>query len=149
MRTSWDSTWLATASVVAARSKCSTRQVGAVLVSADNGYLVVGYNGPPAGMQAEGKCENWCPRSSGQKKSDYTDCPAVHAEMNALLRADRSLLEGGTAYVSTAPCYTCAKALANSGVKRVVFLETPEKPHRSPQASIDILQKSGLEVDIK
>ena len=149
MRTSWDETWLATATVVAGRSKCDTRQVGAVLVSEDNGYLVVGYNGPPAGYPAEGTCNNWCPRrQAGQcKDRDYLDCPSVHAELNALLRADRSLLTGGTAYITTAPCYNCAKALANSGLKRVVYPRTPEKKHRSPAASLELLEASGLEVE--
>lgn len=47
-RPSWDETFLAMAAVIARRSACCKRQVGAVLVR-ENHVISVGYNGPPKG----------------------------------------------------------------------------------------------------
>jgi dCMP deaminase len=55
--------------------------------------------------------------------SDYDNCIANHAEVNALLYADRSKVEGGTLYITAEPCTGCRKVIANSGVLRVVWPE--------------------------
>lgn len=146
-RPSWDETWLAVADVVAQRSLCSRRKAGCVLVSADNRIIGSGYNGPPAGypVPANAECTQWCPRAtSGGTTNNYDDCPAAHSEPNALMYSDRVQREGGTAYVTSCPCLTCAKNLANSGIARVVFRIGKEDAVRDPRASISLLTKSGI-----
>ena len=44
----------------------------------------------------------------------------VFAEANALLFASPQDREGATIYTSAAPCFSCAKLIANSGIKEVV-----------------------------
>lgn len=78
----------------------------------------------------------------------YEDCPSIHAEANALLFSDRSAREGGTIYVSSTICYTCAKLVANSGLKRAVFpVLSDVYAHRNPQRSVDFLISCGIDVD--
>jgi len=123
--------------------------VGAVIVGADGRIQATGYNGPPAGYDhSEGSCTVFCPRRSAAVRDPaYADCPAIHAEVNALLYSDRSLRAGGTIYVSSVPCLNCAKALANSGLRRVVYDMTDkhERPHRSPDAALAFLERCGIE----
>lgn len=51
---------------------------------------------------------------------DYSDCPSLHAEVNALLSSDRTRHEGGTIYVTSPPCWSCGKMIANSGLTTLV-----------------------------
>ena len=130
-RPSWDEVWLNVAEDVAEHSRCTRRQVGALAVGPDNRYVVPGYNGPPAGWPFDGPCDTWCPRAGVTREEacpGYSDCHAVHAEENALLYADRTRIEGGTLYVTTAICSGCAKPIANSGVAAVVVRDDPAFP---------------------
>ena len=75
----------------------------------------------------------------------YVNCVAVHAEINALLFADRSAIEGGTLYVTAMPCWDCARAIANSGVSRVVFpVDWAEDASRDPDRLLKFLDECGL-----
>lgn len=116
-------TWLAVAAEVAKRSRCVRSQVGCVLVDAGGRVISTGYNGPPAGYTlADNRtsCAAFCPRhDTDHGRPDFSDCPSVHAELNALLYSERARREGGTAYITRDPCFDCAKALANSGIKEV------------------------------
>lgn len=151
MRPSWDETWMAVADVVARRSLCSRRKAGCVLVGFDQKINATGYNGPPHGypLPAEVSCDQWCPRAtSGGSTNRYDDCPAAHSEINALMFSDRTTREGGTAYITSCPCLPCAKALANSGLARVVCRIGPEDAVRDPETTIRFLRTSGLEVTV-
>ena len=44
----------------------------------------------------------------------------VHAELNAILNSRHSV-EGCTLYVSLFPCNECAKAIIQSGIKKIVY----------------------------
>jgi dCMP deaminase len=112
-RPSPDEIWLATAALVATRSKCARSQVGCVIVDGTERVVATGYNGPPATYRpAEdwSSCASFCPRANAVDRSpDFDDCPSVHAELNALLYAVRSV-QGGTAYLTRDPCLSCARA---------------------------------------
>ncbi len=127
-RASWQDTWLLVADAVAGRARCVNSSVGAVVVTADNRVAATGYNGPPRGFMAGGPCSGWCPRAAGNGTgtADYSACESIHAEVNALLRADATLIQGGTMYVTRVPCVNCARVVANSGVRRIVARRTPE-----------------------
>lgn len=137
MRADWDQTWRDVAEAVSRRSACVKRQVGAVIVSADNTQHWVGYNGPPARLpeaigarwahRAGQGCSSYCPQAvSLQMPTEETvslswpGCVAVHAEVNALIKSDPSKRQGGVMYVTAAPCWKCALAIANSGVAVLV-----------------------------
>jgi dCMP deaminase len=147
-RPTWDETWLEQACVMAKRSRCSRAQVGAVIVAPDQTVISTSYNGPPKHLPAEGMCTNWCPRARGDSELSptYDDCPSVHAEANAIARADYSRMQGATIYVSTSCCKGCAKILANSGIARVVFKNEDGRDYRNPQATIEFLRECGIEV---
>jgi dCMP deaminase len=151
VRPTWDQTWMAVAEVIAKRSRCDRRMIGAVIVTADNQVAAASYNGPPAGMHVEGRCTDWCPRAQRGSRSvmptDYHSCPAIHAESNALLRADRTRINGGTVYVTGSVCMDCAKLVANSGLARVVMSVSSQDAHRNPTDVIRYLR--GCELTVK
>ena len=80
-------------------------------------------------------------------ESDYSDCPSLHAEANALMFSDRRLREGGTIYVTSGTCSGCAKLVANSGLDRAVYATTDrEISHRDSGRWYDFMQDCGLEI---
>ena len=129
MRADDHRTWMTVATAVAARSRCVRSAVGAVIVGADGRVLSTGYNGPPAGFtpaETYSSCAGFCPRHDAHDRAeDFSDCPSVHAELNALLYSDRSLRVGGTMYITRDPCWQCALAVAASGLRRVYWPAVP------------------------
>lgn len=98
---------------VASLSHCERSKVGAVLVR-DGNIISFGYNGTPAGM------DNCCER-------DNVTLPhVIHAEVNAILKAARTgnSIDGSTLYLTLSPCIECSKLILQSGIKRVIYLET-------------------------
>jgi dCMP deaminase len=159
VRPTWDETWLSVAEVLGARSVCDRRRVGAVITTPDNQVVSASYNGPPAGQVLEtltAGCLTWCPRAQRLGATDpeidddtvmsYVNCPSIHAEANALLRADRSRCAGGSLYVTSAICMDCAKLVANSGLARVVSRVQPGDQHRQPLQVAAYLRLVGLTV---
>ncbi len=45
----------------------------------------------------------------------------THSELNAILNYRGGSLEGATLYVSLFPCNECAKAIPQSGIRRIVY----------------------------
>lgn len=122
-RKSWDDYFMELARAVASRSTCLRRSVGAVAVSEDHRILGTGYNGALPGTP---HCEETgCLRQkmnipSGERQEI---CRAQHAEANVCNVAARYgiPMEGATMYITNQPCTTCVKAMATSGIKRVIF----------------------------
>jgi dCMP deaminase len=131
---------------MSARSACQRLGVGAVIVSAQNVILATGYNGPPAGAEADScmRCER--SQANAAPVADYSDCVATHAEINALLRTDRTAREGGAIYVTTAPCYQCATAIANSGLADLWYIPSNADERRNFTRSENLLRQSGVHV---
>ncbi|MEL7567315.1 MAG: dCMP deaminase family protein [Dehalobacterium sp.] len=123
MRKSWDQYFMEIAHLVASRSTCLRRSVGAVAVSEDNRILGTGYNGALPGAphcDEVGCLRNELNIPSGQRQEI---CRAQHAEANICNFAARHgvALNGATVYVTNQPCTTCIKAMATSGIKKVIF----------------------------
>lgn len=136
------------AEIMGRRSRCARAQVGAVIVTRDNRLASAGYNGPAKGLMLKGDCTNWCPRAMGKTElsSDYGACSTIHAEANALLRADFTEIQGGTVYVSHSSCINCAKLVANSGLKTLVHRVSDADLHRNPDAVEQYLRETGVAV---
>lgn len=120
-RPSVDEYFLKLAAVVAERSTCMRRHVGAVAVR-NKHILTTGYNGAPAG--AADCLELGCLRNennipSGQR---HEVCRAIHAEQNVIIQAALHgiSLEGATIYATHSPCVLCAKMLVNARIKGYV-----------------------------
>ncbi len=124
-RPSWDEYFMQITEVVARRSTCLRRQVGAVIIK-DQQILTTGYNGAPRGMA---HClDVGCLREqlgvpSGQR---HEICRGMHAEQNAIVQAAYHGvgISGGTIYCTHQPCFICAKMIINAGLVRVVFLNS-------------------------
>ena len=116
---------LRVADAVSLSGDCIRSQVGAVLYDRRGRLVMSGHNGSVPGKPG---CleDGACPR--GQLSydefpagGDYSNCIALHAEENLLIHARREDLEGGTVYVTRAPCYRCMPRLEAAGVHRVVW----------------------------
>ena len=131
VRPSWNKIWMTMAETIAQRSHHSTFKVGALIVTSDNTQVLsLGYNGNAAGM-------------SNVPQSEAPGCSGLlHAEINALLKLDYNNPKDKVMYLTLSPCETCAKAIVNSGLKRVVF-----KDRYRNDAGIKILQKVGIEAE--
>lgn len=152
---------MAVAEVVALRSPCARARVGAVIVDPTNRIVATSYNGPPSNFPRpwEDNCDGrqgeagFCIRGKYGPTEDtvisYSDCSTIHAETNALMFCDRRDREGGTIYVTSAPCLTCAKAVANSGLKRIVWGHHPEFDYRNIEQTILLLEESGLSITVQ
>ncbi len=125
--------------IIAKRSTCLRRQVGAV-VTADHRILSHGYNGVPSGHIH--CCDTGQCLKDLNGTEEYKIC--IHAEQNAICQcAKRGLaLEGATVYVNADVCITCAKLMVASGIRRVVV----RRDHKGNSDGIDLLIKSGVEV---
>lgn len=89
------------ASQLSALSTCRRDRVGCVVTSSEcDRVLGIGYNGQPRGLPNAG-----CRDVEGH-------CGCVHAELNALLKAQSP----GVLVTTRAPCETCAGAIVNSGL---------------------------------
>lgn len=123
-RPSWDQYFIDITHLVATRSTCLRRQVGALLVK-DRNILATGYNGTPSGVT---HCEDvGCLRERLQVPSGerHELCRGLHAEQNAIIQAARHgvNIDGATLYCTTMPCIICTKMLINAGIRRIVYEE--------------------------
>ena len=142
--------WLKVAGTIAEQSKCDKRGIGAVVLK-DGRVASTGYNGAPAGFPDHGtqSCKEFCPAAmNGQRAScnDFENCVAVHAEINALLFTNRDDLRGATIYVPYSICLSCAKAIANSGIVRVVWRPGRVSKRVDDARTENYLRICGIEV---
>lgn len=124
-RPDWDTYFLKITQLIAQRSTCMRRHVGAIIVK-DRRILATGYNGAPIGVPHCFQTPGGCLRESQNIPSGQRQelCRGLHAEQNAILQAAAFgvSLKDSELYCTHQPCITCAKMLINAGIKRVVFL---------------------------
>lgn len=121
-RPSWEEYFMEIASLVARRSTCRRRAVGAILVK-DKRVLTTGYNGAPMGLS---HClEIGCLREklgvpSGER---HELCRGLHAEQNAVIQAALHgvSIRGADLYCTNTPCSICAKMLINAGINKIYY----------------------------
>ena len=114
-----DSYFLDMLKLVGTRSTCIRRQVGAIIVSVDNHVLATGYNGVPRGLV---HCIDQPCLGANDESGNSDRCLAVHAEINALLQC-QDLTQAFAMFTSVMPCFACAKAIANTSIKKLVCVE--------------------------
>lgn len=141
---SWDEYFMGIAMLSAERSKDNSTQVGACIVNSDNKIVSVGYNGMPTGCD-----DDEMPWERTGDSSLDTKYPFVcHAELNAILNSSApGGLNGCTLYVTLFPCNECAKAIIQSGIKRVVYYLNKYADTESVRASGILFKKCGVKVD--
>ena len=122
---SWDEFFMGAAMLCAKRSKDPNTQVGACIVNSENRIVSVGYNGFPAGCDDD--IFPW--ERSGDDRYNTKYLYVCHAELNAILNARGTNLTGNRLYVALFPCNECAKAIIQSGITEVIYLQTNIKIH--------------------
>ena len=137
---SWDEYFMGLAHLSAKRSKDPSTQVGAVIVNEEKRIVGIGYNGLPYG------CEDdifpWT------REGEWVDTKypyVVHAELNAILNSIQKLKDC-TLYVSLFPCNECAKAIIQSGIRKIVYECDKYANEDNVIASKRMLQAAGVEL---
>lgn len=135
----WDTYFMGLALLSSQRSKDPNTQVGACIVSEDNKILSMGYNGFPNGCSDD---EFPWDREGSELDTKYMF--VCHSELNAILNAKKDV-SGATMYVTLFPCNECTKAIIQSGIKRLVYLQ--DKYHDTPSsiASRRMLKSAGID----
>ncbi len=141
-RPDWDEYFSDIAALVARRSTCRRRQVGAVLVR-ERRILSTGYNGAPTGLR---HClDIGCLRVQLQIPSGerHELCRGLHAEQNAIIQAALHGvgIAGATLYCTNQPCVICAKMIINAGIVSVVV-----RDGYSDELAAEILGEAGIQV---
>ena len=108
---SWEEYFMSTALLISCRSSCDRLHVGCVLVK-NNRIISAGYNGFLPGAPHESIVVN------------NHEVATVHAEQNAISDcANRGVsVKDAIAYITHYPCINCAKILASSGIKEIIYL---------------------------
>ena len=136
----WEEYFMGLAHLSGLRSKDPNTQVGAVIVDENNRVVSIGYNGFPSGVSDD---EFPWGREGGVLDTKYAF--VVHAELNAILNSQRSV-RGCTLYVSLFPCNECAKAIIQSGIRRIVYESDKYDGVDTNIASKRMLRAAGVEL---
>jgi dCMP deaminase len=117
----WKQRFLRLAIEVSSWSKDPKGGVGAVLVDQRKRVIGLGFNGFPDRI--------------ADREELLTDQAAklprmIHAEMNAVLNATRSV-QGAAMFTTLTPCAECAKLIIQAGVEAIYRLPHPEHRHKS------------------
>jgi dCMP deaminase len=129
--------YLRHAAIVALRSTCDRAAVGCVIVHPLAGMVGWGYNRSPAGSRT---CDG-----AGHLMHDDHCCRATHAEIVALAEASTRgrLTIGATAYITHAPCISCAHALIAHGIARIVYADA----YRLNDATRYVIEAAGVALE--
>lgn len=122
IRPSWERYFMDIACLVARRSTCLRRKVGAILVR-DKRILATGYNGAPSGLP---HCiDIGCLREemgipSGER---HELCRGLHAEQNVIIQAAYHgvCIKGAILFCTNMPCSICSKMLVNAGIHDIKY----------------------------
>lgn len=141
-RPSWEEYFMGIAALVAKRSTCLRRAVGALIVK-DKRILSTGYNGAPSGIR---HCrEVGCLRetlkiASGER---HELCRGIHAEQNAIIQAafHGVSIAGASLFCTNLPCSICTKMIINAGIKKIYY-----QAGYADELSKDLLKETNIEV---
>jgi dCMP deaminase len=141
-RPAWEEYFMDIAVLVAKRSTCLRRAVGALIVK-DKRILATGYNGAPSGIRHCG--EVGCLRetmniASGQR---HELCRGIHAEQNAIIQAAYHgvCIKDAVLFCTNLPCAICTKMIINAGIKKIFY-----QSGYADELSADLLAEAGIEV---
>ncbi|MFC1515454.1 cytidine/deoxycytidylate deaminase family protein [Thermodesulfobacteriota bacterium] len=121
-RPSWERYFMDITELVAKRSTCTRREVGAVVIK-NKRILATGYNGAPSGIS---HCiDVGCLRedlnvASGER---HELCRGIHAEQNVIVQAafHGVSIDGATLFCTNLPCSICAKMIINAGIVEIYY----------------------------
>ena len=130
--TKTDEYYLQIADAVSIKSKCLKKHYGAIIVK-NNELISTGFNGPARG---EAHCTKCTKVGSDKDIVEYSSCPAIHAEQNAIISASRQEMLGSVLYlfgrdvsgsideiglpIAARPCEICLRLIKNAGIEKVI-----------------------------
>jgi dCMP deaminase len=135
MTTPTNKDYIRMADIFAQASPDTSRKTGCVIQRGDR-TLMHGVNTFPRGVK---------PRLSKPEKYAFTE----HAERNAIYEAAQFgvALDGSTIYVNWFPCADCARAIVQSGIKKLVGYEPDWTETRYGfKDARTILEEGGVEI---
>ncbi len=141
-RPPWDAYFMDITRLVAKRSTCLRRAVGAVIVK-DRRILSTGYNGAPSGIR---HCrEAGCLRESmGVPSGERHElCRGIHAEQNAIIQAAYHgvSIRNGVLFCTNLPCAICAKMIVNAGISAIWY-----ESGYADAMSLEMLTEGGVDI---
>lgn len=134
-RPDWHAYFLNLCELTAARSHDAQTQHGAVIVDSDNRIVSTGYNGFPAGSP-----DTEFPNLRPEKYAFM-----IHAEMNAIISAQRSLKDCRI-YVTGIPCSRCLIHIASTGMRQIWC---GERTHADRSSEVQFVEWFTKKMDIK
>ena len=120
--------YIGIALAVARKSTCLKKQYGAVIVNNDE-VIASGYNDT---CRKEPHCISCTKVDCNKDMAEYMSCPAVHAEMNAIISSSRKEMLGADLYlagydvvsgeenIKASPCEICLRLIKNAGIDRII-----------------------------
>ncbi|MDD2681204.1 MAG: cytidine/deoxycytidylate deaminase family protein [Patescibacteria group bacterium] len=146
IRPSWDEYFMKITEMVGSRGSCDRGRSGCI-ITRDRRIVATGYAGSPVGLP---HCDEVGHELHTVTNIDGTVSKhcirTTHAEQNAICEAARmgTSLDKGTLYCKMTPCYTCAKMIINTGIKRVVCAQDYHGGARSKE----IFKEAGIEFNL-
>ena len=141
-RLAWPDYFMNITHLVAERSTCLRRRVGAIAVK-DKRILATGYNGAPSHTR---HClDVGCLRDelripSGER---HELCRGLHAEQNVIIQCavHGISMTGSAIYCTHQPCLICSKMLINCGVQAIWYASGYPDP-----LALRMLEEAGVSV---
>jgi dCMP deaminase len=146
-RPDWDSYFFEIMNTVAKRATCGRGRCGAV-ITRNNQILTTGYVGSPPGLPHCDEVGHLMTKTVHPDGIEREHCVrTTHAEQNAIAQAAKNgiTLEGATIYINMEPCFSCAKQIISSGIKRIVCL----KRYQAGQLTRKMLKEANIELIVK
>lgn len=135
----WEEYFMGIALLSALRSKDPGTQVGACIVGNDKRIISMGYNGMPMGCSDD--VMPWDREGDALNTKYLYVC---HAELNAILNRGNTDLRGSTLYATLFPCNECAKAIIQSGIKKVIYYSDKYADTDAIRASKKMFDLAGV-----
>jgi len=138
-----DEAAMLTALIWSLKSKDPSTQVGACIVNEEGRVVSVGYNGAPNSWNNDDFPWGNNTQEIGEENTKYPY--VIHAEMNSVLNCKNMDLKNLTIYVTLFPCSNCAKLIAQSGIKKVIYLNDDRKDTIDNICAKRLLNACGIE----
>lgn len=127
-----------------ANSEDPKTKVGSCIIDNNHKIIGIGSNRAPFGF-GKFMIDNDCWNSESDvmhKKNTFV----LHSELAAIIDAYKkgNNVDGATLYVTLFPCNECAKAIIESGIKRVCYLEMYSKSDKVEATKI-MFKQCGIE----
>lgn len=137
----WDKRFLEMAKLVSEWSKDPSTKVGAVIVDTKNRIVSVGFNGYPSGIRDEGL---------DNREDKYPKI--VHAEINAILFANRNIINNRLYVYPLLPCARCMAVIIQTGISQI-FVQTTavgiaamERSPASYKTGLEMAKEANIEI---